>query len=85
MIRTQIQLTKDQHKALKKWAARLDISLAEAVRRCVDDRLREEAQAPTRTDRVREARAAFGRHADPEGRSDIAATHDDHLTDAYGA
>jgi hypothetical protein len=39
MVRTQIQLTEEQCVQLKRWASRLGISLAEAVRRCVADRL----------------------------------------------
>jgi hypothetical protein len=85
MVRTQIQLTQEQHRAMKRWAARLGISLAEAIRRCVADRLsRDEALAGS-ADRVREARAVVGKYADPSGPSRVALDHDDHLTDAYRA
>jgi hypothetical protein len=84
MVRTQIQLPERQHRALKRWAHRLGISLAEAVRRCVAEQLeRDEAGAGRRGDRVREAATVVGKYA--SGRSDTAERHDDYLTDAFGA
>lgn len=86
MIRTQIQLPPEQHKALKRWANRLGISLAEAIRRCVSDRLsREEGEGGVRADRVREALAVVGKYRDRAGKSRVARDHDDHLADAYGS
>lgn len=85
MIRTQIQFTEEQHRALKRWARERDISLSEAVRRCVADRLsREGTAAARRADRVREAQAIVGKYTDPSGPSTVARDHDDHLADAYG-
>ena len=83
MIRTQIQLPQDLHRRLKRWARQRDISLAEAVRRCVADRLALEEDTPTRAARVREAMAVAGAYRDPEGRSDIARDHDAELAKAY--
>ncbi|MGH7614265.1 MAG: CopG family transcriptional regulator [Gemmatimonadales bacterium] len=83
MVRAQIQLTEGQHRALKRWAHRLGISVAEAVRRCVADRLDREETPAGRADRVREAQAVVGKYA--SGRPDIAERHDDYLTDAFGA
>lgn len=83
MIRTQIQLTEEQHRALKGWARERGISLAEAVRRCVADRLAEEAHGANRGDRLREALAILGKYTDPEGASDVARHHDDALSEAY--
>ena len=85
MMRTQIQLTEEQHRRLKRWAHRLGISLSEAVRRCVADRLAAEGPEAGRADRVREARAVIGKYADPAGTSRVAADHDDHLAETYGA
>jgi hypothetical protein len=82
MVRLQIQLTESQHRALKRWAGRLGISFAEAVRRCVADRLAREDASGSRADRVREAQTVVGKYA--SGRSDIAERHDDYLTDAFG-
>ncbi len=83
MVRTQIQLTEEQHRLLKRWAGRLGISLAEAVRRCVADRLAVERVEAGHADRVREALAVVGKYADPEGASRIALDHDEHLAQIY--
>ena len=83
MVRTQIQLTEEQHRLLKRWAGRLGISLAEAVRRCVADRLAVEQLEAGHAERVREACAVIGKYADPEGTSRIAKEHDEHLAQAY--
>ena len=83
MVRTQVQLTERQHAELKRWAGRLGISLAEAVRRCVAERLAAESAAPDRGLLVREARAVYGKYADPEGRSGVGRKHDEHLAKSY--
>lgn len=82
MIRTQIQLTEEQHRQLKRWAAGHGISLAEAVRRSVAEHLAREQRETGRPDRVREAMSVIGRFA--SGRSDVAARHDAYLEDAFG-
>jgi hypothetical protein len=83
MVRTQIQLTEEQHRLLKRWAGHLGISLSEAVRRCVADRLTVERLDAGRADRVREALAVVGKYADPEGASRVTQDHDEHLADSY--
>lgn len=83
MIRTQIQLPEDQHRALKRWAARLGISMSEAVRRCVAGQLGHEEESGGRVAQVRDALAVVGRYRDPEGPSRVAMDHDDHLADVY--
>jgi hypothetical protein len=83
MVRTQIQLTSDQHRRLKKWAQQRGISLSEAIRRFVADRLEAEQAAPTRETLVREAMTAVGAYRDPSGATDVAREHDRHLGDAY--
>jgi hypothetical protein len=83
MIRTQIQLTEPQYRDLKQWAARHRISLAEAVRRCVADRLAAERAEPDRSILVREALSVIGKYADPSGPSDVARHHDAELVKAY--
>jgi hypothetical protein len=83
MVRTQIQLTERQHRQLKKWANRLGISLSEAVRRCVEERLAaEERAAGGREERVRAALAVVGKYADPEGPSPVGKEHDRHFAEA---
>ena len=83
MVRTQIQLTDEQHTRLKRWARRLDISFSEAVRRCVTEHLESRDSHASRADMVREALAACGSHRDPEGRTDVARRHDDVLAEVY--
>lgn len=83
MVRTQIQLTLDQHRRLKRWAQQRGISLSEAVRRCVVAHLDAEQGAPARATLVREALQVAGTHQDPEGATDVAREHDRHLSDAY--
>jgi hypothetical protein len=85
MMRTQIQLTESQHRAIKRWASRLGISLAEAIRRCVAERLSRDGALVSPAERAREARAVVGKYADPSGPSRVAQDHDDHLADAYRA
>jgi hypothetical protein len=84
MIRTQIQLTAEQHRNLKRWASRQGISMAEAVRRCVEERVAQEPEdQESLQHRVREALLVVGRYS--SGLSDVAARHDDYLADTYGS
>ncbi len=83
MVRTQIQLPEEQYRWLRRWARRLGISLSEAVRRCVAERLAAEEAAPSPEDLVRSASAVCGKYADPDGASRVAVDHDRHLADAY--
>jgi len=82
MMRTQIQFTAEQHARLSRWARRLKISVAEAVRRCVDARLLEEGAGTERSERVRAALAVVGKYRDPGGRSRVARDHDRVLAEA---
>lgn len=83
MIRTQIQLTSEQHRLLKRWAAARGVSLAEAVRRCIAERLAAEAGSPSRASLIREAMAVAGSYRDPKGAHDVAREHDAYLGRAY--
>jgi hypothetical protein len=82
MVRVQIQLESDEHRALKKRAKRLGVSVAELVRRAVGAELRA-AEPPNRHQTVRRALNVIGAHADPDGAADIARDHDRVLADAY--
>lgn len=84
MKRTQIQLTEAQHRDLKRWASRLGISMAEAVRRCVEDRLAAERLEGGASRLVREVRSVTGKYADRSGETDIAREHDRELDRAFG-
>lgn len=83
MVRTQIQLTDEQHRQLRRWARRLGISLSEAVRRCIADRMIREEKTPSRDERIAAALAVCGRHRDPAGSSRVAIEHDRYLAEAY--
>jgi len=83
MVRTQIQLTEEQYRQLRRWAARLGISLSEAVRRCVHERLNAERSVSGRKEMIREALAVLGNYEDPEGITSVASNHDRYLAEAY--
>lgn len=82
MIRTQIQLTEEQARRLRRAAQREGTSVAEIVRRCVErglgDELSETAERYARALRV------VGKFRDKEGRRDVSVAHDEHLDGAFG-
>lgn len=80
MIRTQIQLTQKQLKVLRARALRLNVSVAELVRRAVDAYVAAEI-APSFEERRRRALEAAGRFG--SGKTDVAKRHDDYLAEAY--
>ena len=80
MIRTQVQLTEQQHVRLRALAAERGSSISRLVREGVDNVLAQiELGAPS--DRAQRAIAAAGRFH--SGRSDVARRHDDYLVTAY--
>ncbi len=80
MIRTQIQFSETQIKALKSRAAREHVSVSELVRRAVEAWVEgEELAAPD--ERRRRAIEAAGSFA--SGRHDVATRHDEYLAEAY--
>ena len=78
MVRTQIQLTKEQAERLKRVAAQRGESMAEVLRSLVDEHLMDE---PSRTERLRRALEVPGRFR--SGRSDISEKHDDYLAEDF--
>ena len=80
MIRTQVQLTEEQARALKELATEREVSMAELVRQAVNLLLQSSARLD-HEERRRRAIAAAGRFH--SGQSDIAERHDDYLTGAY--
>jgi len=76
MIRTQIQLEETQYRALKELAARQRTSVAELIRRAVENLL-ETSDWVSEEERRRRAIAAAGRFR--SGVGDIAEKHDEYL------
>lgn len=79
MIRTQIQLTDEQMERLRSAAERAHVSIAEIIRRAVDEVVgRREARAEDLQRRARELAGKFG-----SGRDDVSSSHDEHLANAF--
>lgn len=80
MVRTQVQLTEEQMRTLRKLAAERGISMAELVRQAVNMLVQADNAVPSE-ERRRRALDAVGRFA--SGHRDISAKHDEHLEEAY--
>ncbi|GAB6275416.1 MAG: hypothetical protein STSR0004_22830 [Peptococcaceae bacterium] len=80
MLRTQIQLTERQAAALKARAAAEGISLAELIRRCIDQALASSTGSEL-TERIQRATAIAGRFR--SGAGDLAINHDKYLVEAF--
>ncbi|MGH9489062.1 MAG: ribbon-helix-helix protein, CopG family [Terriglobales bacterium] len=81
MVRTQIQLTEEQARKLKRLAAARGQSLAQLIRLSVDALLAQPAVEITPEERRRRALAIVGRFH--SGVSGITADHDRYLAEAY--
>ena len=79
MIRTQIQLERDQYERLKELAARQSKSISQVVREGVD-RLLAAERSETAWDRFLSAVGSFRAE---DGAADVAERHDAYLADAY--
>ncbi len=79
MIRTQIQLTNEQARALKRLAAKEGKSVAELIRNSVDDLIRRGGD-PVPEELRRRALQAAGTLNGPEN---LAADHDTYLAEAF--
>lgn len=77
MVRTQIQLSEAQARALKEVAARRGVSMAEVIREAVERIIRENEEA----EKWRRSLEIAGRFH--SGRSDIAVEHDKYLAEDY--
>jgi hypothetical protein len=80
MVRTQVQLTEEQMRILKRLASERGVSVAELVRQSVDLFARS-AGAVDDHEQRRRALAIAGRFR--SGRGDLAAEHDRYLDEAY--
>jgi hypothetical protein len=77
MVRTQIQLTQEQARAVKAMAANRGVSMAEVIREAVD-RLVVEME---RTDKMRSFMKLAGRYS--SGLTDVSVNHDKYLEEDY--
>ncbi len=82
MIRTQVQLSEDHIRILKRLAGERRVSVATLIRESVDLLIRTTGFVDEKERRQRAIAAAGRFHS---GRSDIAAEHDRHLAEAYQA
>jgi predicted DNA-binding ribbon-helix-helix protein len=80
MVRTQIQLTEDQVKALKKIAVSRQLSVAELIRRAVDTMIKTSTAADPE-DRRKRALESAGKFS--SGRSDVSKKHDAYLSESF--
>ena len=81
MVRTQIQLTEEQVKALKKIALSRHLSIAELIRQAVDTVIRTNTTVDIEERRKRAVDIA-GRFS--SGKRDISRKHDTYLVEAFG-
>ncbi len=81
MVRTQVQLTESEIKALKSLASERGVSLAELIRQSIDAFL-EAQQVMDREERKRRALEVVGRFRSDV--TDLSTRHDDYLAEAYG-
>ena len=80
MIRTQIQLTEEQARALRVQARMEERSMAELVRECIAEYLMRR-RTPDMQELARRARGLKGRFR--SGAADLAEAHDRYLDDAF--
>lgn len=80
MVRTQVQLTEDQVRILRREALKSGVSIAELIRRSVDDYL-EHLDGGNRRELIERAKKAVGKyHA---GLQDLAQNHDRYLAEDF--
>lgn len=83
MVRIQIQLESTQHRAVRRRARRLGVSVAEVIRRCVDAELQQGESGDEPGARVQRALAVAGRYEEQAGAGRTAADHDAALDRAF--
>ena len=81
MVRTQIQLTETQAKTLKRVAVNEGISVAEIIRRAVENMLQAGHKAG-RQERVKRAVEIAGKFR--SGKGNVSRKHDEYLAEVYG-
>ena len=81
MVRTQIQLTDEQARAIKRIASSKGVSVAEVIRRAVEGIIKSSPKADME-ERQKRALDIVGRFR--SGKRDVSKRHDAYLKDAYG-
>ena len=81
MVRTQIQLTEGQARRVRRLAEEQGVSMAEVIRRCLDQVLK--SGEPDRAALYSRAEAVVGQFEDGCGASDLARKHDDYLATSF--
>jgi hypothetical protein len=81
MVRTQIQLTEEQARALKRIAASRHLSVAELIRRAIDTMIKTSTSADPE-ERLRRALEIAGKFS--SAKRDISRKHDAYLSESYG-
>jgi hypothetical protein len=79
MVRTQVYLSEEQHRALRRTAKREGLSMTALLRRIVERELSQSADSQGAEEAVMMI-ADLGR----SGRSDISEKHDEALVEAFG-
>lgn len=82
MIRTQIQLTEDQARQLKEIAYEKNISMAELIRRQVDELITQN-RGKIRQHQIEQAKEACGKYS--SGKKDVSIHHDAYLSEDYSS
>jgi hypothetical protein len=80
MVRTQIQLTETQARSLKKVAMDKGTSVAEVIRRAVDNMIQRSPKVSSE-ERIRRALEIVGKFR--SGRRDVSQKHDEYLAEAF--
>ena len=81
MVRTQIQLTEEQARRLRRRAKQQGISMSAMIRRCLDQGLGDETG--DRSGLYRQAALLIGRFPDRKRAKDLATGHDRYLEEAF--
>jgi hypothetical protein len=81
MVRTQIQLTEEQAREVKRIARTRLISVAEIIREAVNNVIRSGAGVADAEDQRRRALNAVGKFS--SGKRDISRKHDKYLSEAF--
>jgi len=82
MVRTQIQLTEEQARRVKRLSRERSVSMAEVIRSFIEIGI--STEHPQRDSAYERAKRVIGRFPDKEGARDLAQEHDRHLEGAFG-